>query len=87
MQYFKIATGKFVQYDESTDRATIILKEELKAQKTALEERIATADPNQPTTNAEWIAWAKSHYPYMDHAAEIAEVDRINTILDAIRNL
>lgn len=87
MQYFKIGTGKFIQYDETTDRAVIIIKTDLQAQKQDLQARISTADPNQPSTNANWVAWAKANYPYVDHSLEQAELERINSILDAIKAL
>jgi len=87
MQYFKIGPGRFVQYDEAAERARILARAELVAERQALQERIATADPNQPKTNAEWIAWAKAHYPYVDHGAEIEALARIEAILEAIRDL
>jgi hypothetical protein len=87
MQYYKISTGKFIQYDEQNNRAVIIIKSELVAQKQALTERIATADPNQPKDNAGWVAWAKMHYPYVNHQMEIAELARIEAILLAIKSL
>lgn len=87
MTYFKIATGKFIGYDETTDRAIIYLKADLLQQKADLEARIAQADPNMPTDNAGWVAWAKTHYPYVDHSLEQAELTRISAILLAIKNL
>ena len=87
MTYFKISAGKFIQYNELTNQAQIIIKADLQAQKQDLQARIATADPNQPKTNAEWIAWAKANYPYVDHSQEQAELDKINTILDSIKSL
>lgn len=87
MTYFKIGTGKFIQYDEATERAVIIVKADLQAQKADIIARINETDPNQPSTNADWIAWAKANYPYVDHSVEQAELDRINSILDAIKAL
>ncbi len=87
IQYFKIATGKFIEYDDATERARIILKSDLLNQKSELIARIGTIDPNVPTTNAAWILWAKANYPSVDHSVEQAELDKINLILDAIRNL
>jgi hypothetical protein len=87
MQYFKIAAGKFIQYDETNERAVIIVKADLIEQKRLLIERIGTPDPNQPKTNAQWVEWAKANYPYIDHSQEQAELDRIQAILDAIRDL
>lgn len=87
VQYFKIIPGKFIEYDDATNRASIIVKTELQQQKLELEARIATADPNQPKTNAEWVAWARNNYPYVDHSAEQAELDRIMAVLDAIKAL
>lgn len=87
MQYFKIGPGKFIMYDEATERARIILRADLLEQKYLLDERINEADPNQPKTNAEWVAWAKAHYPYVDHSAEIAELERVQAIIGAIKDL
>ena len=87
MEYFKIGPGKFIQYDPNTERATILLRDELQAERQALLARIDTADPNQPTTNAAWVAWAKANSPYVAHGAEVAELARIDAILDAIREL
>lgn len=87
MQYFKISVGKFIEYDETTNYARIIIKTELQTQKQELINRIGAIDPNQPTTNAGWIAWAKANYPYMDHSREQAELDRIQAVLDAIKDL
>jgi hypothetical protein len=87
MTYFKIATGKFIQYDEATNQALVVIKADLLAQEAELRARIDMADPNQPKTNAEWLVWAKEHYPYVDHSAEIAEVVKINSILLAIKAL
>ena len=85
MTYFKISTGKFVQYDEATNKAIIVVKTDLQTQKSDLEARIAQADPNMPKTNAEWITWAKANYKYVDHSMEVAELNRINGILDGIK--
>ncbi len=87
MQYFKISTGKFIEFNELTDQARIIVKDDLQQQKTELETRIGTPDPNMPKTNAEWIAYAKEQYKYVDHSAEQAELDKINAQLLAIKNI
>lgn len=87
MQYFKISTGKFIEYDEVTERAQIIIKTELQKEKQELQDRIGAVDPNKPTTNAEWVAWGKANYPDIDHSQEQAELDRINSVLDAIKSL
>jgi hypothetical protein len=87
MMYFKIGPGRFIEYDEKTERATIITREELTAQKQELIRRIGEPDPNMPTTNAGWIAWAKAQYPYMDHSAEQAELDRVTAVIAAIKDL
>jgi hypothetical protein len=87
MQYFRIAPGKFIQYDDSTQRAVFVIKSELVAQIDDLKARIGSIDPSVPATNAQWIAWAKAHYPYVDHSAEQAELDKLNIILSAIKDL
>lgn len=87
MQYFKISTGKFIEYDEATNSARIIVKADLQQQKTELETRIGTPDPNMPQTNAEWITYAKERYKYVDHSMERSELDRVNSVLLAIKNL
>lgn len=87
MTYFKIGIGKFIEYDEVTSKAIIVIKSDLLTQKSDLEARIATADPNMPKTNAQWVTWAKSNYKYVDHSAEVTELNRINGILEAIKLL
>jgi len=89
MQYFKIAgkVGTFVEYDDTTGRANIIVKSDIVQQRLDLIARIGAPDPEQPTTNAAWIAWGKAHYPYMNHDAEIAELARIDAIIAAIKDL
>lgn len=87
IQYFKIATGKFIEYDDATNRATIIVKADLLQQKQELIDRIGVPDPNVPTTNAAWVTWAKEHYPYVDHSAEQRELDRVNAVIEAIKAL
>jgi len=87
MQYFKISTGKFIEFNELTDQARIIVKDDLQQQKTELETRIGTPDPNMPKTNAEWIAYAKERYKYVDHSMEQSELDRVNSVILAIKNL
>lgn len=87
MQYFKISTGKFIQFDEINDRAVIIIKSDLQTQKKELQARIGTTEPGLPTTNAEWIAYGKANFPYTDHSAEQAELDKVNIILEEIKNL
>jgi len=83
--YFKIDPGKFIQFDDVTNRAQILVKAELQDEKRDLITRIGTPDPGLPQTNADWIAWAKSHYPYVDHSAEQRRLDEVNAILDAIK--
>ena len=82
MQYFKISTGKFIEFDDVTNRATILVKEDLQSQKINL---VAQIKVNPMPTNTELLKWAKDNYPYVDHSAEQAELDRINSILEAIK--
>jgi hypothetical protein len=88
-QYLKVAgaVGKFVMFDDTNSHATIIIRSDLQTEKTDLTARIATADPNIPKVNADWIAWAKANYPHVDHSAEQTRLDQINIILDAIKAL
>ena len=87
IQYFRVAIGKFIQYDDVTSRAIIILRTDLQTEKKELQDRIGAPDPNIPTTNAQWIAWGKAHYSYIDHSAEQARLDEVNAILTAIKDL
>jgi hypothetical protein len=88
-QYLKIAgkTGMFVAFDDVTNRIEILLRTDLQREKNELETRIGTPDPNQPKTNADWIAWAKANYPYTDHSAEQARLDAVNAVILAIKDL
>lgn len=87
VQYFKIAIGKFIQYNDVTNQAKIIIKADLLLQRDELIARIGAPDPNLPTTNAQWIAWAKEHYNYVDHSAEQAQLDALLIVIDAIKSL
>lgn len=87
MQYFKIGKGRFIEYDDVTNLARIIIKEDLLQEKVELQNRIESIDPNLPKTNAEWIAYAKANYKYVDHSMEQSELDRVNSVLLAIKNL
>lgn len=84
--YFKIEPGKFIQFDSSNNRAIIIVKSELQQLKASLEARLSAIDPNKPRTNQEWVAWAKAHYPIVDHSSEITELARVQAILDGIKD-
>lgn len=84
MQYFKIDAGKFIQFNETNNQAQIIVKDELQAQKNALQDRIRQ---HPRPSDAELLLWAKANYPYVDHEAEEAELATINAILDAIKSL
>lgn len=87
MQYFKIAPGKFIQYDDTTGRLTVLVRSELLTEKQELLERIRLGDSQQPTSAAAWIAWAKANYPYVDHSAEQIRVDEIEVLLGALKEL
>ena len=87
IQYFRVAVGKFIQYDDETGRAIIILRTDLQTEKQELQNRIGAPDPNIPKTNAEWIAWGKARYSYIDHSVEQARLDEVNAILTAIKDL
>ena len=84
MTYFKISTGKFIEFDETTEKARIIVKADLVAEKQELVERIKI---NPQPTDKELLAWAKEKYPYVDHTAEQVELDKITVVLDAIKVL
>lgn len=84
MQYFKISTGKFIEFDEDSQKARIIVKADLVAEKQELVERIKI---NPQPTNKELLAWAKTNFPFVDHTAEQGELDKINVVLDAIKSL
>lgn len=84
MTYFKIDTGKFIEFNEDTNSARILVKADLITEKKALIDRIKV---NPQPTNTELLEWAKENYPYVDHSVEEKELENINLTLDAIRAL
>lgn len=86
VQYFCVGPGRFVQYDGDANRAKVLERDALLAERKALLERIATADPGQPTTDAQWIDWAKKHYPYVDHSAEEKRLKEVEVALLATKD-
>ena len=88
MTYLKVNGGDtYIEYNPDTKQSVVLVKSELEAQKAALEERIATADPNRPTTDEAWITWAKANYIGVDHSAEIAELEKVTFQLSSIEAL
>ena len=79
--------GKYISVNDETDQVILYNKFNLQSQKEYLQAQIAQTDSNLPATNAAWIAWAKDHYPYLHHDAEIAQLAAVQAILDAIKAL
>lgn len=89
MEAFKTARGEFIIIDDVITKGAPqkVIKADLQQQKDELQARIATADPNQPQTKDAWAEWGKAHYPYVNHQAEVEELARVQSILEAIREL
>jgi hypothetical protein len=79
--------GSYISVNDETDQVILYNKFNLQSRKDYLKIVIDQVDPNLPTTNTQWIAWAKANYHYINHAAEIAELASIQAILDAIKDL
>lgn len=65
MQYIKVETGVWVEYDPVRKRSRTLIKanitseiDELRAKRDALPE---------PVTDAEYLAWGKDNYPSSGH--------------------
>lgn len=82
METFTTKDGKKIIYEN--DYAKVIDTKELEAQKADIEKRLAEA---VIPTDKQLLEWAKANYPYVNHSAEIAELERINNILEAIKSL
>lgn len=82
-EYYKIGTGKFVEINGG--QAKVFLKSELQQQKADIRARL---DAVSRPSNAELLDWAKQNHPhFFSTAAEEAELERINGVLDIINNL
>ena len=79
--------GVYISINDETDEVIKYNKFNLQSRRSELQAEIATTDPNLPVTNAQWIAWGKAHYHYLDHSRAIAELAKVQAILDAIKNL
>jgi len=82
--YFKISTGKFIEFNEDTNQAKIIVKQDLVSEKADL---IARIKVNPEPTKEELLAWAKENYPYVDHTEEQKRLDEVLIILESIKNI
>lgn len=83
MEYYKIGVEKFVQINGNN--AWVFYRTDLLQQQQDIQDRI-NAIPKP--TSTELLNWAKLNYPtVMDTVAAQAELDRINVILGAIKNL
>lgn len=82
METFITKDNKTIIYDNGSAR--VIDPKELEAQKADIEKRLAEA---VIPTDKQLLDWAKANYPYVNHSAEIAELERINNILEAIKSL
>jgi len=79
MEQFKTQDGKVITYENG--QATVVDPIELEKLKADIESRLeeAVIIPDE-----ELLTWAKANYPMIDHTAEIAELDKITTTLEAI---
>jgi hypothetical protein len=85
--YLQISENRYIEWNDESNRTSIINIEELEQHKAELERRIGMEDPNVPKTDEEWIAYGKASYKYVDHSTEQSELDRVNSVLLAIKNL
>jgi len=63
----------------TTGRANIIVKSDIVQQRLDLIARIGAPDPEQPTTNAAWIAWGKAHLSLHESRRRDRELARVLT--------
>lgn len=75
MQYIKLSSDKFIQYDETNDTSRVIVKSELESQLTEAKARLAEIPP--ASTDKELLEWAKANYPFMDYSNEKQSLEQI----------
>ena len=80
MEIFKSKDGKTIKYD--LNRASVVDVKVLTAQKIDIEKRIVEHDI---PSDAELLEWARNNYPIVDNTAEVAELAKIDTILDSLK--
>ena len=80
MELFKTKDGKTIKYD--LNRAEVVDVKELTLQKADIEKRILEHDI---PSDAELLEWARNNYPIVDNTAEVAELAKIDTILDSLK--
>lgn len=80
MQILTTKDGKKIKYENG--RAEVVDVNELSSIKKDIEARI---EADKPILDKELLAWAKLNYPFTDHSVEQKELDRINSILEAIK--
>jgi len=80
MEIFKSKDGKTITYDNN--RAEVVDVKELTLQKADIEKRILEHDI---PSDAELLEWARNNYPIVDNTAEVAELAKIDTILDSLK--
>ena len=89
MEYYKIATGKFIEYDVDTERAIIFLRSDTNAEIIEINKEIASL--SKAKTNAELLQWARENYPYVKESERLATINvRLNFLqarIDAINLL
>lgn len=82
MMYFKVGQGKFIQFDETTSVASVILKSDIVAQRDSL-----INVPPVPS-NQVLLDWARINYPGIAQMGrdkeKIAELNNLLSILNAL---
>lgn len=80
MEIFKTKDFKTIAYNGT--KADIIDVKSLEAQKSDIEERISMdVIPDEK----ELLEWARANYPMVDHSQELLELDKINSLLDNLK--
>lgn len=80
MEQFTPKDGKIIQYENGI--ATVIDIKELEAQKELIETNLASV---KTPTDKELLSWAKANYPMTDTSAAVKELEKINTVLEAVK--
>ena len=82
MEIFKSKDGKTITYDNN--RASVVDVKELLLQKKDIEGRISeSALPD----DKELLEWARNNWSIVDYSMEIKELDKINEVLDSVRDI
>jgi len=85
MQYFTIdeKIGKYIEYDETTDKARVFIKKDLEKQVTEAQVKLASIPDS--IDDKELLEWAKVNHPQnMDYSKEQEVLQKLISANEAV---